>query len=815
MASLLALVAEWVLLSSSASAGPMVHHIESTLPRCGQRGTTVEVTLQGVFLKDPREIVFFRPGIKAVEVQQLPPLTPQVLVHSGRLEEQVRCKFVIEPDCPLGEHPFRMRTATELTLLSTFWVTPFEVIPESEPGQGGNDTLTSAKSVPRNATVHGRVDTGRFADRDLYRVAGKAGEHLSVEVTSVWLTEKFYADSEFDLMVRILDAEGHELARNDDSALHVQDPIASVLLPKDGDYVVEVRQRIFKGGSNVYYLAHIGANLRPLAAYPAGGRAGKPLTTTLLGDPAGKLERSIKLPDQPGSFDHYEDAPTPLPLRVSEYDNVLEEQQAEETQVAQLPAALNGIIDQPGDADGFRLKVKKGNRYRVRVFARALGTPLDPRVTLRHVDADQPEIEGDDASHADRDLIGVSTSFHRKELLDPSFVWEPKHDGEYILTITDMRSLGDPTSVYRIEVEPTRDAVHTYLYAAVIDSAECPRLTSIAIPQGNRWTVNVLLAEAQGSRFKGELDIIAKGLPQGVRMSAPRVREGQKSVPVQFIAEPDTKPLGTLIELEAQPADGSRRIESGSHQAFPFLSHSGGRAWHSVIVDRYALAVTDPAPFSIELVQPSIPLSQSGELLMQVNLKRREGFNEAVDFQFDWVPPGVQAQPTVTIPEGENSSQLRLFASPSAQPGNWKVAVTATTTGGSYYLGAGRTRVSSSFVDLNIAEPYIALKNKPAAVRRSEKAQIVWDVEHKKPFPGEAEAILLGLPKGVSVVEPAPRLKAGDKQLTFEVDASPDALLGQYKELTCEIVIRQAGQEIRQRTGKGILRVDPALAGSK
>jgi hypothetical protein len=63
----------------------------------------------------------------------------------------------------------------------------------------------------------------------------------------------------------------------------------------------------------------------------------------------------------------------------------------------------------------------------------------------------------------------------------------------------------------------------------------------------------------------------------------------------------------------------------------------------------------------------------------------------------------------------------------------------------------------------------------------------------------------------VTTVEPTPKLKTGDKQLVFEVAASPEALLGQYKELTCEIIVRQAGQEIRQRTGKGILRVDPAL----
>lgn len=795
---------------TSAIAGPQVHHIEATFPRCGQRGTTVEVVLQGTFLKDPKEIAFFRPGITAIEVSPLPPLPRQSVVHGGWIEDQVRCKFVIAPDCPLGEHPFRLRTATELTMVSTFWVTPFEVVNDQESGHGRNDTIATAISVPRNVTVQAKMDSGRQADHDVYRISGKKGEHLSVELTSVWLTDRYYAESEFDLMVSILDAKGHELARNDDSALHVQDPIASVIVPADGDYFVDVRQRIYKGGHNTYYLAHIGTNLRPLAVFPAGGPKGQPLAAKLLGDPAGEIDRTIPMPAATGNYDYFEDAPSPLPMRVSDYANVLEDRAADETSVAQIPIALNGIIETPGDVDAYRLTVKKGDRYRVRVFARSLGTPLDPRISIRPANSDQPEIEGDDASHADRDLIGVSTAFHRKDLLDPSVIWEPKQDGEYTLSITDMRNAGDPTSVYRIEVEPTRDAIHTYLYAPVIDSAECPRLTTIAIPQGDRWTVTVLLGEGQGNSYKGALEITATGLPPGVQMIAPIVPAGQRSIPVQFIASADTPPQTAVIELQAQPADHSRRIESGSHQAFPFLSHSGGRAWHAVVVDRYILAVTESAPFTIELLPPQIPLSQSGELAMQVNLKRREGFDEPVDYQFDWIPPGVQAQPTVTIPAGESSSILRLFASTSAQPGTWKIAATATTTGGSYYLGTGRQRNSTAFVDLTIAEPYIALKNKPSAVRRGDKSQIIWEVEHKKPFPGMADAVLLGLPKGVTIVEPAPQLKVGDKQLVFEVSASNDALLGQYKELTCEIIVRQAGQEIRQRTGKGILRVDPA-----
>ena len=35
-------------------------------PRGGSRGTTVEVTFHGRELKDPREVLFYQPGIKAI-----------------------------------------------------------------------------------------------------------------------------------------------------------------------------------------------------------------------------------------------------------------------------------------------------------------------------------------------------------------------------------------------------------------------------------------------------------------------------------------------------------------------------------------------------------------------------------------------------------------------------------------------------------------------------------------------------------------------------------------------------------------------------
>src|SRR5580704_2081575 len=79
----------------------MVDHL---IPRGGSRGTTVEVDFRGRELKDPREVLFYQPGIKATG-----------FVPGAKPGEEVKVKFHISPDCPPGEHALRLRTATALT----------------------------------------------------------------------------------------------------------------------------------------------------------------------------------------------------------------------------------------------------------------------------------------------------------------------------------------------------------------------------------------------------------------------------------------------------------------------------------------------------------------------------------------------------------------------------------------------------------------------------------------------------------------------------------------------------------------------------
>ncbi len=806
----------WLLLAPSAFAIQQ-RQVEIVTPRGGSRGTTVVVLLQGLDMANPREILFYRPGIVAESFETLAPLQhPHGLNHGGKAAEQVRVRFRIAADCPLGEHPFRLRTDTTLGTLCTFWVGPFPTIDEREKTQGENDTPDRAQPIPLNSTVAGVIHEGGKLDRDLYRVDLKAGQRLGVEVDSMRLCMMAYGGSEYDLMAFVLDSNGRELARNDDNGLHVQDPLLTFKAPTDGAYLVEVRQRIFRNHHWGFYRLHVGDFVRPLAVYPAGGKLGESQAVRLLGDASGEETQVVAIPAKPGSFDFFpgpdgHQPPSAMTLRASTYGNVLEADSGGETQAPSLPIALNGLIETPGDVDTFRIPCEKGTSYRIRAFAGSLGSLLDPKIRLRTVDAStgSNEREVDDSRFADRDLFGLSNELQPRDLLDPSFVFTPERDGDYLLEIGDTRGMGGPTFVYRVEIEPTSNSILTYVVSTANDAFEANRVTGFIVPRANRWTINVLLGEGQGNHYKGDLDLVALGLPPGVEMIAPRVKAGSRMVPVQFEASPTAADGAALIEIVARPTTPGEPLVSGSRQGFSFVNQSGGHAFHHASLDRLGLAVTLPAPFHIELIPPRVALSRGGELALDVKLVRHDGFDEAVDFQADWLPPGLAGESAVTFSPGQTEAKFAIHADTRARPGRYQIAMNATTTGGFVYTGIGRTRVSSSFVDLTVSEPYLTLAMHRSSIERGGRGEIVCDINHLKPFPGQVSAALRRLPNGVSLAGTPPRISSGDKQVRFPIEATTEALVGQYSGILCEVTVEENGQTIRQQAGTGVLRVDP------
>jgi len=824
-ALLLASMATVSLAAADASADPW---ISGVTPRLVGRGGTCEVVV-APWRHEAVDVVFYPESTYA----------PWSSADAGRggsaairctetsfdaARQRLVCRLEISADCPPGEHPFRVLTAVGLSSMGTVFVSPFPVIDEGEEKLNTNDTPDTALRVEPNVTVRGTLSKSAAADVDCFRVAGRAGERLSVEVDMVKLGDDLQwnpVPEGYDSVVSILDPAGRRIAVNDDSALNRQDPLLAVKLPVDGDFTVVLRRSMFVPHDRDYAI-HIGRFFRPLAAYPAGGPAGERLAVQFLGDPLGTVAGSVAVPQAAGTFRYRGEAPLPLMLRASPFPNVLEESGAAETKVPATPVAINGILAAPDETDRFRLTVEKDVPLHVRVWSSALGLPVDPVIRLRPVDPSgvpgPPEVTADDATLSDRDIFGAQGDF--PDTFDPSIVWTPKQDGDYLLEISDSRGAGGPTSVYRVEIAPPVNTLHLGLSHEGY-KPERPRKTSLSVPRGGRWTVRLSLYPGQGSTITGPFDLAVDGLPPGVTMLAPRVPALQSVWPLTLVADAEAPLEASFIRITAEPAEGGTPFATVNQQNLQRVSYSH-YPWRAIRVDRFAAAVSEPAGFAVELEAPKQPLMRGSELTIPVRIVRQPGFDEPLEMQCEFAPPGVGTSPAEIIPSGESEASLTLSAEASAKLGSSPLYVMVTSTqprggradgsvSGDTAQGSERVRVSSDVVTIEVAEPFVSLSTEPQSVRRGERVAYRWAVKQLQPFEGRASVRMLGLPVGLAAVGPEPTLDAAAQEVTVELAATDDALLGLVSDLSCEVRFTVNGEEISLRTGSGKLRIDPRL----
>lgn len=294
-------------------------------PGVGQRGTEFTLTLVGARLDKPQEVLLYNTGVTVTKL-------------AAASENEATVTLKAAADAPLGEHPFRVRTAGGVSELRVFRVTPFPVVVEAEP----NDK--SPQELPLNVTVAGATESGGV---DRFAVKLKKGERLSAEVEGVLLAADLT-----DTALTVFGPDGKLLAFADDTPLFRQDPFVSLVAPADGTYTVEVRDTNFGGGDNNRYALHVGTFARPAAVYPAGGEAGTEVSVTLFND-TGETTQKVKLPKAGTPFHFHQTdgtgtvAPTPNPFRVSPFPNVLEAE-------SWRPRPAHGGQQRPGRRRGGR-----------------------------------------------------------------------------------------------------------------------------------------------------------------------------------------------------------------------------------------------------------------------------------------------------------------------------------------------------------------------------------------------------------------------------------------------------------------------------
>lgn len=759
---LLALTISGLVAAGASAASPS---LGSITPFGVQRGIETVINFNGGRLGDAKEILFYSPGFTVTELKA---------VNDGSVQAKVK----IAPDCRLGEHIARVRTASGISEMRKFHVGHFPAIEEKEP----NSDFTKPQPIALNVTVNGRIDS---EDVDYFEVDLKKGQRLSVEIEGMRLGVGL-----FDPYVAILDAKRFELAATDDTPLLSQDACASIVAPADGKYIVQVRDSSYTGAG--YYRLHVGTFPRPLAIVPAGGRPGEELEVTFLGDPTGPIKQRVKLPlvaDAKFGL-HCQDAggisPSAIPCKILAGSNIVEAGTNDKPQTAtvfEAPGAVNGVISKPSEIDHFRFKAKKGQNFDVHCYARRLGSPLDSVMTIY--------IAGGGAIVSNDDAIGP----------DSYFRFAAPQDGEYILTVTDHLGKGGANYFYRVEfTEPS--------YLATLGIPKVANYSqerqTISVPRGNRYATVINVGR---SLWGGECILGSVSLPPGITMQCENMPANLDSLPVVFEAAPGANLSGQLVHLTATPVDPNLKgkVPSKFYQMAELVMGAPGQSVYvKAEVDKTAVAVTDEVPFKINIVEPKAPLVQNGSMNLKIVAERKAGFKAPITVQALFNPPGVGSASAVTIPEGQNEVLFPMNANGGAQARKWKYAVIGSAT-----VGNGPIYVSSQLATIEIATPFVTFAMERAAVEQGKQTDMFCKIQHNTAFAGPAKVTLVGLPNKV-VTAPVDITK-DTKDIAFKLTTDKASPAGTHRNLFCQVVVMVNGEPVLHNVGGTELRIDVPL----
>lgn len=753
--------------SFSAAASPSLGIIQ---PRGAQRGTEAVLTFQGGRLADAQEVLVYSPGITVKKLE---------VVNDAA----VKVTVLIAPDCRLGEHGFRLRTASGISDYRTFWVGALPCVDEKEQ----NSEFDKPQPIALNTTVHGSIGN---EDVDYFEVECKKGQRLSVEIEGMRLGTGFW-----DPYVAILDSKRFELVYSDDSPLTGQDGGCSVVIPADGKYVVQVRESSFGGGAQ--YRLHVGTFPRPTAVVPAGGRPGEELEVTFVGDPAGPIKQKVKLPAA-GSDEfrvHCQTAdgvsPTGFKFRVLPVPNVLDVPTANAPAGAPnggpAPVAFNGTIAAPGETKYFKFAAKKGQVFDVHCYARRLGSPLD---SVMYVSDAGPNNAVGATRVGNDDAIGP----------DSYFRFAVPEDKEYYLWVHDHLRKGGPDYFFRVEITPVEARTATAIPKVDGNNVSNQDRQAITVPKGNRFATMVNVNRAD---WGGPAAVGFDKLPPGLGIVADTVDPGLGQVPVVFEAKPDAAVGGLLADLQAKPTDPKLAFPTVTSLDVNFNIGLNNTPFHRVYTDRLAVAVTEPAPYSIEVVEPKAGVPQNGSMNLKIVAKRAPGFKAPITVFPLFTPPGMGIQGSAVIPENGTETLLPMNAAPNAAARKWKTAVTAVSD-----AGKGPVWVSSQLFTLEVSPPLVMFAQERAAVEQGQKTQVFVKVTVNAPFQGEAAVKLIGLPAKAAAADL--KLTKDAKEIAFDVTTDKATPAGKHG-VFCQVIVTHNGETLTQSVGGNELRVDVPL----
>lgn len=705
------------------------------------RGTTTEITIEGLNLARASAVYFSEPGVKGrvLRVKELPDLPDIRLGANGTVStidlgplpprNQVTVEVEVSPDAEIGPVSLRVLTPLGTSPEGRILIEPFYgEMPSKEP----DDTIENAVETYLPAILTGTI--AKPGDIDLFKIQVKPGEELTFYNTAM------LAGSTLQPVVSILDADQKVLGEYGEDG-GMDGTMFAYKFDKGGTYYVRIADYLESGKASNFYRIIVGKFPLVARAYPLGAQRTKAREFTLAGwnvPATAKVtaastgeDDNLMLLRPAHSFNRVRLAVGDEPEIESARTNT----SVAAAQPVSAPVTINGLIANGDKPQFFRFHARKGEKLVIDVNAQRLGSKLDSVVDILN------------ASGAPVERATVRSVLETSNTLADR---DSASRGLRLLSWTGM-NVGD------------------YLMAG----GEIIRIAKL--PEGP--DEDVLFESFNGQRLAyfdttNEAQAIDKPVYK-VQIHPPGSHFAPNGLPVVHLnyRNDDGGPgygKDSLVHFTA-PADGDYIVRLAD------VRGSGGDDF------AYRLTIRPPRPdfrLSVTPRNPNVPAG--GAIPITVTALRLDEFDAPIDVEMIDLPAGLHATKSV-IAAGQVSTTLLLSADPDAK---LEQAAALNVKGTARARAATIARFANPDDHLKLvalmpqADIATVAETKIVEVEAGKKAQVAVRIQRHNGFGGRVPIEVRNLPPRVRVTDVGLNgvlINEDEDHRTFTIEALPQA----------------------------------------
>jgi hypothetical protein len=706
-------------------------HVGYVFPAGGRQGSTFEVKLGGEYLDGASSLHFSGEGVQAKILGQTRPLTlkeigalnqmlqnlekkdpktaadrkeieeirkklvPPAIQPTPVLAEIVTVEVTIDPKAALGPRQLRLRANTGMSNPVVFVIGQLPEIsqkkelvdPESEtPRPKSPEIKITLPAVLNSQIMPGEVDRYRFPARK---------DQQLVFITRARALIPYLADAVpgwFQAALTLYDSEGNEVAYKDH--FHFQpDPVLAYKVPKDGEYVLEIRDVLYRGREDFVYRIEAGELPFVTSIFPLGGPAKTRTTVALEGwnlpTPNLTLEQAemkpgiLSLSVRKGDL-----LSNRVPFAVDTLPECFEQEPNNLPATAQpikLPIIINGRITQPGAWDVFQFEGRTGQSIVAEVRARRLGSPLDS--VLKLTDASGKILAYND----DAEDKGEGLQTHHADSLIRATL---PANGVYYLHLGDVQRRGSSAHAYRLRVS----APHPDFELRV---TPC----SINARPGSTLAITVYAVRKDG--FSGDINLFLTYAPTDFALSGAKIPANQDVVRVALQVPTTVRPKPVNLVLEGRAQIDGRQVV---HLATPAEEMTQAFIYHHLVPVKDLMVTVSGqarARFPARLLNNGpIKIRAGGSALVHIAIPKAASANK-FQLVLSEPPEGITLKKTVWNDEG---AILQFHADGEKVKPGLKANLIVEVYPESAKLGGGTAKMSQLSLGTLPAIPFEVLK---------------------------------------------------------------------------------------------------------